>query len=422
MEISISRRDSPDALVLVVSGRLDAEHAGELARAVDEELRRGHHAIALDLADCGFLSSAGIRVLFEIRRSAQGVGGTCLIRAASEPIRKVLDLTRLTPLLMEAAAQGPARHATATDAPPQSSSAAIDVQCGAVQLIGLERPGAALLPGRLIGGADAAFSGHMSTAARVPLPRHTFALGLAALADAGPLAECAGEMLAACGTAFHRRPQAFSSIDYLAATGELVPEVDLAAGLVWEGVPAGRAGFESIEDADAVAIDDLAAAVIEQTAGDTVAMVAVGEIQGLVGAELIRPLAAASADDRPGLPGRAIAARWLSFSREPVHARRTVIIVGVATRGPATGPLADFVRPLGSGTVQGHFHAAVFPLRPLKRGSGDLATTVADITAAEPLALLHLLADPEPVLGIGRSQLVRGRCWFAPLAVTGAGS
>ena len=422
MEISISRRDSPDALVLVVSGRLDAEHSGELARVVDEELRRGHHAIALDLADCGFLSSAGIRVLFEIRRSAQGVGGTCLIRTASEPIRKVLDLTRLTPLLMEAAAQVPTSDAAATDAPLRSSSTAIDVQCGAVRLIGLERPEAAGLPGRLIGGAAEAFAGRMSTAARVPLSRHAFALGLAALADTGSLGECAGEMLAACGTAFHRRPQPFSAVDYLTATGALVPEVDVAAGLVWEGVPTGRAGFESIEDADAVAIDDLAATVIEQTVGDTVAMVVIGEAHGLVGAELIRPLAAASADDRPGLPGRENAARWLSFSREPVHARRTAIIVGVATRGPVNGPLADFVRQLGNGSVQGHFHAAVFPLRPMKRGSGDLDSTVADITAAEPLALLHLLADPEPVLGIGRSQLVRGRCWFAPLAVTGAGA
>ena len=94
--------------------------------------------------------------------------------------------------------------------------------------------------------------------------------------------------------------------------------------------------------------------------------------------------------------------------------------MGVATRGPATGPLAGFVRPLGTGTPQGHFHATVFPLRPLKRGSGDVAATVADITASEPLGLLHLLADPEPVLGSGRSQFVRGRVWFAPLAVAGA--
>ena len=420
MDISIGRHQSPDALVLAVSGRLDAEHAGELARAVEEELRCGHHTIALDLADCGFLSSAGIRVLFEIRRSAQGLGGTCLIRAASEPIRKVLDLTRLTPLLMEsAAAQASPGHATTGRAALQPTPAVVDLQCGTVQLIGLERPETAVLRGRLIGRSDAAFSGCLPAVERVPLPRHAFALGLAALADAVPLAERAGEMLAACGTAFHRRPQPFASIDYLAATGDFVPEVDLAVGLVWEGVPGGRAGFEAVAGADAVAIDDLAAAVLEQTAGDTVAIVAVGEVLGLVGAELIRPLVAASAADRPGLPGREIAARWLSFSREPVHARRSAVIVGVATRGRAPSSLADFVRPLGTGTAQGHFHAAVFPLRPLKRGSGDLATTITDITASEPLALLHLLADPEPVLGIGRSQIVRGRCWFAPLAVTG---
>jgi anti-sigma B factor antagonist len=415
MDISISRRESPDALVLAVCGRLDAEHAGELARAVDEDVRRGHHSIRLDLTDCGFLSSAGIRVLFEIHRAAKGVGGTCLIRAASEPIRKVLDLTRLAPILMEPAAV----QATASQAAPRRSSSGVDQEHDGVRFVGLEQPTPAPLLGRLIGTPAEALAGH-AAAERLPVSRHAFALGLAALADAEPLAERAGEMLAACGTAFHRRPQPFSAIDYLTATGDLVPEVDVAAGLVWEGVPSGRTGFEAADGADAVAIDDLVAAIFAHVAGDAVAIVAAGEVHGLVGAELIRPLAAATAADRPGSPRREIAARWLSFSREPVHARRTALVVGIATRGPATGPLADFVRPLGTGATQGHFHATVFPLRPLKRGSGDAATTVADITASEPLGLLHLLADPEPVLGSGRSQFVRGRCWFAPLAVAGA--
>ena len=418
MEISIDRRETPDAIVLVVAGRLDAEHASELARVVDEELRRGHHSLALDLRDCGFLSSAGIRVLFEIHRAAKGVGGTCLIRSASEPIRKVLDLTRLTPLLMESAAgEPPTSEAAATRTASDRGRAAVDVRSGTVQFIGLERPGPSALRGRLVGSADEAFSGRMSAAERVPVSRHTFALGLAGLADAEPLATRAGEMLAACGTAFHRRPQPFSAIDYLASTGDLVPEVDAAAGLTWDGMPAGRAGFEAADDADAVVIDDLAGAMLEHVAGDTLAIVVVGEVHGLVAAELIRPLAEATAADRPGSHRREIAARWLSFSREPVHVRRTALIVGVATRGLPAGPLASFVRPLGSGTTQGHFHAAVFPLRPLKRGSGDLAITVADITASEPLGLMHLLADPQPVLGPGRSRLVRGRCWFAPLAI-----
>lgn len=414
--MSVSRRDSPDALVLVVSGRLDAEHSAELARAVDEELRRGHHAIVLDLAACGFLSSAGIRVLFETHRAAQGVGGTCLIRVASEPVRKVLDLTRLAPLLMESAHEAPGSRSS-----PQRDAVAADVRCGAVQLVGLERPGPAPLRGRLVGSAGVAWSGDPSAAERVPVPRHAFAIGLGALADDEPLAERAGEMLAACGAAFHRRPQPFSAIDYLAAAGDLVPDVDVAAGIVWEGLPAGRCGFEAAADAEAVAVDDLVAAVLAHVAGDTVAVVAVGELHGLVGAELIRPLAAATADDRLGSTHREIAARWLSFSREPVHVRRTALVVGVATRGPAGGAVADFVRPLRSGGMQGHFHAVVFPLRPLKRGGGDLATTVADVSVSEPLALLHLLSDPEPILGSGTSQFVRGRCWFAPLALAGAG-
>jgi anti-anti-sigma factor len=416
MDITIARRETPEAVVLSVSGRLDAEHAGELARAVDEELRRGHHAIALDLSDCGFLSSAGIRVLFEIHRSAQGLGGQCLIRAASEPIRKVLELTRLAPILMESAAARTAAGPTAAQPP----SSAVDLQVDGVQLLGLQRPGPGPLRGRLVGSAEAVFAGSLSAATRLPLPRHAFALGLAALADAEPLADRAGEMLAACGTALHRRPQPFSVVDYLTATGDLVPEVDLATGLVWEGVPAGRAGFEPAADAEAVALDELASALVAQTAGDAIALVAIGEVHGLVGAELIRPLAAVSVADRPGSLEREIAARWLSFSREPLHARRTALVVGVATRGPVHGPLADFVRPLGAGATQGHFHAAVFPLRPLKRGSGELPATVADVTASEPLGLLHLITDPEPVLGSGRSHFVRGRCWFAPLALAGA--
>ena len=398
---------------LVVSGRLDAEHAGELARVVDEELRRGHHALALDLRDCGFLSSAGIRVLFEIHRAAQGVGGRCLIRSASEPVRKVLELTRLAPLLMESAAGS----AASPPAAPAHRRTAVDLERGPIRFIGLEQPPATPIRGRFVGTPGGFMPADLSAAERLRVPPDGFAIGLAALADDSPLAARAGEMLAACGVAFDRRPQPFSVVDYLAAAGDLVPEVDAATAIAWQGIPQGRAGFEAVANDEAVPLDELVGELFEQAAADALAVVVIGEIQGLVGAELIRPLAEATTADRPGSPSREIAARWLSFSREPVHVRRTALIVGVATRGKPGGPLAAFVRPLGSGTTQGHFHAVVFPLRPLKRGSGDLAATVADVTTAEPLGLMHLLADPQPVLGTGRSQLVRGRCWFAPLAI-----
>ena len=422
MDVAIDRREQGGRLELLVTGRLDAECAGELGHAVAEELRRGHHAIELDLTNCSFLSSAGIRVLFEIHRAAKAAGGSCLIASTSEPIRKVLDLTRLTPILMgrhatkghdatagshATGATTPAAQGTATGA--RQSAPDRVIHAGPIRFVGLEPPGPAALPGRLLG----------STAARTPLPRHAFALGIAALADESPPPRRAGEMLAACGAVFCRPPQPFAVVDYLIGAGDLVPEVDAVVGLVWHGLPPGRTGFEPADDEPAVRFDELAARVLEQAHADSIAFVCAAEVQGLVGVELIRPLAEAAGDDRPGATSCDVARRWLSFSREPVFARRTALVVGVACRGLPAGPLAAFVRPLGAGTVQGHFHAVVFPHRPLRRGASDLSATVADLAASVPLAVMHLLPDVQPVLGSGQSELARGACWFAPLAVTG---
>jgi hypothetical protein len=211
-------------------------------------------------------------------------------------------------------------------------------------------------------------------------------------------------------------------VDYLVGTGDLVPAAQFIRGLVWHGLPSGRAAFEPAADEPAVPLDALAAVALAQSDASTAAFVAAGEVHGLVGAELIRPLDEAAPGDALGAADREVAARWLSFSREPVHARRTALAVGVVCRGRPTGPLADCVRPLGRDDLHGHVHAVVFPLRPLRRAALDLAATVADLAASEPLAVMHLLDDPEPVLGSGRSEFVRGCCWFAPLAIREEGS
>ena len=430
MDISIERRADGDAAVgLVVTGRIDAETGDDLEHSVAEELRQGHHLIRLDLTAVSFLSSAGIRVLFNIYRAAKAAGGSCLIGAASEVVTRVLELMKLAPLLMESSrpAEGRQGGASAVDAAPPAV-AGTDIRIGRLLLLGLElgleHSGANALHGQLVGGPDAALAGRLQSR-RQPLPRHAFALGLAALADDEDLAKIAGEMLAAGGAVFHRAPQPFATVDYIVATGNLVPEAQLAAGLVWEGLPRGRAGFEPADEEPTVRFDELATTLLERSQSDCLAVVIVAEVHGLVGVELIRPLAEVTPNDHPRSSDPAVAATWLSFSREPVHARHTALIVGVITRGMPTGPLAEFVRPLGRvdvcGTVCGHAHAVVFPLRPLKRGPADLATTVNDLAASEPLAVMHLLGDPQPVLGSGQSELVRGCCWFAPLALAAGG-
>jgi anti-anti-sigma factor len=441
MDISIERRENaPDAsgeavVELVVKGRIDAESGVELEHAVAEEIRHGHHAIRLDCTDVSFLSSAGIRVLFNVHRAAKAAGARCLVGAASEPVARVLELTRLAPILREPQLTEPqlqSSQGTGGRGPispgnaPPTAAANVPSDCreGRILLVGLESPGSGALAGEVVGASDAALLGRLVETPSRPVPRHAFGLGLAGLAD-DSLAKIAGEMLAACGAVFHRAPQPFAAVDYSLGEGSLVSTVRLASGLIWEGLPRGRAGFEPADDEPAVRFDELAAALLARTQAECLALVVVAEVHGIVGVELIRPLAEATADDHPRSRDPAMAARWLSFSREPVHARHTALIVGVVTRGNPAGPLAEFVRPLGPDLgpdlgpngPSGHAHAAIFPLRPLKRGAVDLAATVADLAASEPVAVMHLIGDPQPVLGSGQSDFVRGCCWFAPLSV-----
>ena len=414
MQFAVERR-LPDALAdpervdLLVTGRIDGECGDELEQAVTAELRQGRHSIRLDLTDAGFLSSGGIRVLFNVHRAAKAAGGSCLISAASEPITRVLTLSRLAPILMDlpAAAVEPQPLS-----PPVGAAAIGSLRVGPVHLMGFHPAPGQMLEGRLCGEQLVA-----GAAPSLPVTRQTCGLGLAAFADDGPPASAAGEMLAACGAVFVRPPQPFASADSLLGTGDFIPEIRAAAALLWEGLPQGRTGFESAHDSPGVALVDLIRSLLEQADAPTLAVVIVAEVQGLVGAELIRPLGESSAADSPQVASAEIASRWLSFSREPAHAQKTVVIVGIATQSPPEAALQPFVRPLGTTGLQGHLHAAVFPSRPLTRGGGSLTALVDDLAGSAPLAVMHLLDDPQPVLGSGQSELVRGTCWFAPLQV-----
>jgi anti-anti-sigma factor len=414
MDIAIVRDARADGTVLVVTGRLDAESAGELGRAVEEELRRGIDAVGLDFTAVSFLSSAGIRALFENQRAATQAGGSCLIVRASEQVRKVLDLTRLTPILM-APAQVAARPGPQPGGSPAAAGPTIIRRAG-FDLVGIEAPPAGPLRGELIGTPAAALTGTPSAdPVQRPLPRHACAIGLAALGETAGAASRAGETLAIGGAVFQRPPQPFAAVDYLVGSGDLVAEAAFVSGLVWQGVPGGRTGFETA-DGGGLRLGHLLDAIIDQARADVVAVVMAAEVQGLVAAELIRPLAEATPTDHPWTADRDTVARWLCFSREPVHARRTALVAGVAARGRPDGPLAAFVRPLdAAGTLHGHLHAAVFPLHPLRRGPLDVAATVDTLTKSAPLAVMHLVVDPQPVLGSGESEFVRGGCWFAPL-------
>ena len=107
---------------------------------------------------------------------------------------------------------------------------------------------------------------------------------------------------------------------------------------------------------------------------------------------------------------------WLSFTAEAAFVSTVSLIVGFAARGERDRE-RPLLRPLTrGGELVGHFHAAAFPYRPLRKGKVGLRESVRPLFDTENvLGVLHLLNDWRDASGAGESRFLRGGCWFAPL-------
>jgi hypothetical protein len=255
---------------------------------------------------------------------------------------------------------------------------------------------------------------------RVPFPQSSFGLGLGAFgADFKECQPRFGEFLAVQGAAAQLPTHSFGVPDYILASERLVPEVEVLYGMKCEGEFARCCRFLPTEQTETVKFCNLVEQCLSLGETQLAGFVMIAECAGLVGASLRRS---------PAVRTSAVGSRfqypeirdWISFSSDQVHRHSIAVVVGIATKErPRDGAsaLAPFLRPLGDGdNVLGHFHAAVFPYRPLKKRSLDLHDSVMTLFDSGTLqGVVHLLNDRRPVSGAGESEFLGGGCWIAPI-------
>jgi hypothetical protein len=251
---------------------------------------------------------------------------------------------------------------------------------------------------------------------RVAFPDDCFGLGLGALGSS--YEDCCsrfGESLAAAGAVAYLPSDGSNAPDFMISGGTLVPELHLLYGVRCRGGFARLAQFEAQSERGTAAFSDVAETCLTLGGADAVGVVMVAECAGLMGAALRRaPVAASGAAASPfAFPE---VREWLSFTSELAFSRGQAVVVGVVAGRELPG-LAPLLRPLREGGPAGHFHAAAFSYRPLRRGRLELRETVASrFDSDQLLGVLHLLNDDRPVVGGGQSELTRGACWIAPIA------
>jgi anti-anti-sigma factor len=405
MEILTQQLD--DAVEVKVSGRLDNYWTEHLRRNLDEIVRGGAHAIRMNLADITFLSSAGVGLLVRVHMQLKGMGGSFVITTPSQRVKEVLDLCHLSPMLLSAKAPA-APPTTKTEARRFSSaSASFEVmECPPGKPFHFQKIGDPnLLSGCRFGPQNCQ---------TVTFPSATFGLGLGAFGHSFEDSQTRfGEFLAVDGSAAYLPTDGTNVPDFMVSSGDLVPEISMLYGLRCSGAFTHQVRFEIASSDTPIPLAALVRTALEVVASPVVGIVIIAESAGLIGAALRRsPALAAVANGAPfDYPE---VRSWLSFSTERLYPRSLALIAGVAASSECP-PLAPLLRPLShEPSPVGHFHAAAFTYRPLKKGSMDMKSTVTTLFETETLqGVLHLLSDDRESEGRQQSQFVRGACWLS---------
>lgn len=97
MEIQV--KETGNAWVVAVTGKLDAVSAGDYEKAINQLIADGKTRLVIDFADLSYISSAGLRVLLSTAKQLKPKGGAALFANLQEGVRDVFEMTGFSSIL-----------------------------------------------------------------------------------------------------------------------------------------------------------------------------------------------------------------------------------------------------------------------------------------------------------------------------------
>ena len=94
MRITVNKLDR--GVVLQVDGRIDAVTSPQFRQKIMTLIDEGHMRLVIDCALLAYISSAGLRVLYEALNKLEASKGKIAICRANEDVRRVLDMVDMS--------------------------------------------------------------------------------------------------------------------------------------------------------------------------------------------------------------------------------------------------------------------------------------------------------------------------------------
>jgi anti-sigma B factor antagonist len=95
-ELTLATDHDGNRAVVTVTGELDAYSAPAVEEEVSRLLEKGVDDLVFELSGTKFLDSSGLRAILTAQRRIADRDGRLALRAPSEPVRRLLDITGLS--------------------------------------------------------------------------------------------------------------------------------------------------------------------------------------------------------------------------------------------------------------------------------------------------------------------------------------
>ena len=86
-------------VTLNITGELDAVSVPDLRPVLDDLINKGHKKIVVDLAGLRLIDSSGVGAIVYLFRRLRGVGGSLVVRGATDQPLAILRLLKLDQIL-----------------------------------------------------------------------------------------------------------------------------------------------------------------------------------------------------------------------------------------------------------------------------------------------------------------------------------
>ncbi len=97
--MEILKKEQGSELTMAIKGRLDTNAAPVLSSAVEESLTEGVEKFVLDMAECDYIASSGLRVILRAQKKMNSLQGVMEVKNVDDGVMEVFEMTGFADIL-----------------------------------------------------------------------------------------------------------------------------------------------------------------------------------------------------------------------------------------------------------------------------------------------------------------------------------